>query len=254
MTDPLPLGFLLKKFVAALLLPPALPFLLIGVGLLLLRRRPRLGRLLAWGGLIGGWLLATPLTVDLIVAPLERVPPVTRTELARAQAIVILGAGAQRHAREYGGTVPNRLGLERLRYGARLARESGLPVLVSGEATAMAAVLEQDFGIRPRWREGRSLDTADNARLSAPLLAADGVRRIVLVTHAIHMRRAQAEFALHGFEVIPAPLGFLRREAGEEPLPGFLDFLPSPRAAYAGWYALHEWLGLAALALRRVVA
>ncbi|MBS3936433.1 MAG: hypothetical protein KGZ43_09690, partial [Sulfuritalea sp.] len=93
--ETLPLAFLLKKFGAALLLPPLLPLLSIGIGLLLLRRRPRLGRALAWGGLLVAWLLSTPAVVNLITTPLEDVPVLQPQDLARGEAIVILGAGAR---------------------------------------------------------------------------------------------------------------------------------------------------------------
>lgn len=253
--DSLPITFLLKKLLAALLLPPGLWLLCILLGLLCLRRRPRLGSFLAWGGLLLAWLMSTSAFVNLIVAPLEAIPVLQERDLTRAEAIVILGAGAYREMPEYGGSaVPSRLALERLRYGARLARQSGLPVLVSGESGPMADALQRDFGITPRWLEGRSLDTQDNAANTLRILSAAGVKRLVLVTHAIHMRRALAEFAQagSGIEVIPAPLGFLSRQRQEIPQPTFLDFLPGPTAAYNAWYASHEWVGLLALRLRQL--
>ncbi|MEW6293366.1 MAG: YdcF family protein [Pseudomonadota bacterium] len=248
--ETLPLTFLLKKFAAALLLPPLLPLLAIFAGLLLLRRRPKLGRTLAWGGLLVAWLLSTPVVVNLITTPLEDVPVLQPQDLARGEAIVILGAGAHRFMPEYGGPGPNRLALERLRFGARLARASGLPVLVSGEAGPMTDSLRADFGVAPDWLEGGSLDTEDNARNTVEILRGKAVERIVLVTHAAHMRRSMAEFAAQGIEVIPAPTGFFSRFEGDEPRIWFLDYLPGPAAAYAAWFALHEWAGLLALKLR----
>lgn len=246
----LPPAFLLKKILSLVVLPPALPLLCIAAGLLLLHRRPRLGRGLAWGGLLLMWLLSTPATLDLLIAPLEDVPVLRPSDLERAQAIVILGAGYRRDMPEYGGPTPNRQALERLRYGARLARFSGLPVLVTGEAGPMAESLWVDFGIGARWLEGGSLDTAENARNSAQILHAEGVRRIVLVTHAAHMRRAMGEFAAQGFEVIPAPTGFLRGTNGDANL---FDYLPGPSTAYESWLVTHEWLGLLAQRLRAVL-
>ncbi|WP_126445725.1 YdcF family protein [Sulfuricystis multivorans] len=252
--DSLPTSFLLKKFVSALILPPGGFLLCILLGLLLMRRRPWLGRGLAWSGALLAWLSSTPACVDPLVALLEDVPVLQARDLARAEAIVILGAGAHRQMPEYGGgSAPNRLALERLRYGARLARASDLPVLLSGEAGPMADVLRNDFGVTPRWLEGASLDTQDNAAHTLKILERAGIRRIVLVTHAIHMRRALAEFALanSAIEVIPAPLGFLSRHGGDEPEPAFLAVLPGPSAAYSAWYAAHEWAGLLALKLRQ---
>lgn len=248
--DPLPPAFLLKKFLSVILLPPVLPPLCIAIGLLIIRRRPRAGRALAWGGLLLTWLLSTPVVVNLITYPLENVPVLQAQDLERGEAIVILGAGAHRFMPEYDGPTPNRLALERLRYGARLARYSELPVILSGEIGPMAESLWVDFGVAARWLEGESLDTEDNARNTAAILQDKGIRRIVLVTHAAHMRRAMGEFTAAGVEVIPAPTGFLSKTVDDDSEMKFLDYLPGPTAAYAGWYSTHEWLGLLVQKLR----
>jgi uncharacterized SAM-binding protein YcdF (DUF218 family) len=252
------LGLLLKKLLSMLLLPPLMPLLWIAAGLLLLRKHPRWGAGLAWVGLLLTLLLTIPAAVNQLTAPLEDVPVLQSGDLGRGQAIVILGAGLRRHMPEYGGPTPNRLALERLRYGARLARSSRLPVLLSGgaptgylaEAVSMAATLRADFGVEPRWLEVHSLDTAGNASHSASILQAEGIRRIVLVTHAAHMRRARGEFEAQGFDVIPAPTAFLTEDSTGE---RFFDYMPEATAAYAGWYALHEWVGLLAQRLRQAV-
>lgn len=252
----MPLSLFIKKLLSALALPPLMPLLCIVAGLLLAKRRPRLGRGLAWFGLALIWLTCTPAFLDLLTRPLEDVPLLRAEDLAHGEAIVILGAGVRRHASEFGdGAAPNRLALERLRYGAKLARENGLPVLVSGgaprgkvaEAPVLAASLRADFGITPRWIEDASLDTTDNARFSAALLKRAGIRRIVLVTHAAHMRRSVGEFAAQGLEVIPAPTGHLVDRQPDEAsfgLADVFDYLPSASAAYAGWIAIHEWAGI----------
>lgn len=247
--------FLVKKLLSVIVLPPLMPLLWVAAGLLLLRRHRRLGLAIAWGGVLVALALSVPSAVGLLISPLESIPVLRAEELAKAQAIVILGGGVRRDTPEYGGSTPNRLTLERLRYGARLARSSGLPVLVSGgaaeghatEASVMAGSLREDFGVTPRWLEVSSLDTAGNARFSAALLKPQNIERIVLVTHAAHMRRAAAEFRMQGFEVFPAPTAFLSVPGkGEE----FFDFLPGATAAYSGWYALHEWVGVLAQKLR----
>lgn len=248
--------FWLKKLSAAALLPPLMPMLLITTGLLTLRRRRRMGLTLAWLGVSLQFLLVFPPSVGLLLDPLETDPVATPAAIRSAQAIVILGAGKREHAPEFGGETVNRLALERLRYGARLARQTGLPILVSGgaptgdvpEALLMQTSLAEDFAVPPRWVEPASRDTRENARLSAPQLKAAGVHRIVLVTHAAHMRRAAAEFSAQGLEVVPAPTAWLGgRESGDR----ILTLMPSQSTAYAGWYALHEWLGLIAYRLSR---
>jgi uncharacterized SAM-binding protein YcdF (DUF218 family) len=262
----MPLSLFIKKILSALALPPLMPLVCIAAGLLLAKRRPRLGRGLAWCGLALIWLTSTPAVLDLLARPLEDVPVLEERDLARGEAIVILGAGIRRLALEYGGApAPNRLALERLRFGAKLARDSRLPVLVSGgaplgvvaEAPAMAQSLREDFGIAPRWVEDASLDTADNARFSAALLKQAGIRRVVLVTHAAHMRRSVGEFAAQGLEVIPAPTGHLvDHSPGVESfrLEDVFDCLPSASAAFASWFVIHEWAGILAQKIRLTLA
>jgi uncharacterized SAM-binding protein YcdF (DUF218 family) len=248
-------SLLAKKALSVVLLPPLLPLLCCAAGLLLMRSKPRIGRSLAWGGLLLALGLSTPATVALLVRPLEQIPVLHSESLAKAEAIVILAGGARRFQPEYGGPGPNRLSHERLRYGARLARESGLPLLLSGgappervaEAELMATVLREDFGLTPRWVETASLDTADNASYSAAILREAGIRRIVLVTHAIHMRRSLGEFKGQGLEIHPAPTGFLHDETDAH---GVFYYLPGATAAYNGWYASHEWVGLLAQRLK----
>jgi len=254
--DPATALFWLKKIASLLTLPPLAPLLVIGLGLFLAHRHRRTGLTLAWSGLALALALSSPYPVTLLLRPLENTPPVTLAAVSSAEAIVILGGGKRTHAPEYGGEAVNRLTLERLRFGARLARESGLPVLVTGglardgapEAELMRTTLETDFGVNPRWIERASRDTRENAQLSAIHLKAAGIERIVLVTHAVHMPRAQAEFEAQGLQVVPAPTAWLGGNPESEELP---SLLPTANAAYAGWLAVHEWLGRAAYRFTR---
>ena len=81
-------------------------------------------------------LLILPTSVGWLVAQVEYPQLLDRTRVREAQAIVVLGAGKRTHAPEFGGETVNRLALERLRYAATLARETRLPMLVSGGAPA----------------------------------------------------------------------------------------------------------------------
>lgn len=251
--------FWLKKTVAAFMLPPLLPLVPIALGLALLSRRPRLARVLAWGGVVLNLVLILPASVGWMLSHIEAPNPIAEHASAQAGAIVILGAGRRDYAPEYGGETVNRLSLERLRYGARLARSSGLPILVSGggaaddvsEAALMADALAHDFGITVQWTEGRSRDTRENASHSAAMLKAAGIHSILLVTHAAHMPRAQAEFEAAGLLVHPAPTAWLGNHDPAGSSDALLGALPSPNSAYAGWFALHETLGALAYRLTR---
>jgi uncharacterized SAM-binding protein YcdF (DUF218 family) len=81
--------------------------------------------------------------------------------------------------------------------------------------------------------------------MSAALLRAAGVQRVVLVAHGFDMPRATAEFAAAGIETVAAPTGplFSKRAFG------LYDFIPSAEALQWSYYALYE---LYANAVRRV--
>jgi uncharacterized SAM-binding protein YcdF (DUF218 family) len=248
--------FILKKFLAALILPPLGPLILIALGLLLAIYRPRAGRIVATAGLLAALALSTPATVKLMLDGLESAPPVSMQALQGADAIVILAGGRRSYAPEFDGETVNALSLERIRYGARLARRSGLPVMVSGgapnggtaEGELMKTSLGEDFGVAVRWVESRSRDTRENADYCAAVMLPTGHRRIVLVTHAAHMRRSVEAFEAAGFSVVPAPTAHLLNRKPDDGAP---PSLPGMSSAYAGWYASHEWLGLLAYRLSR---
>lgn len=221
------------KTLLELALPPACFFILAVVGLGLRRWLPRLGLALLWSGLGLFFVFSVPavsrlLTPDL--ADMRAHPP----PWPQADAVVILGGGRRLPAPEYGqAETVSALSLERLRYGAWVARHTGKPILVSGgsplgdgerpEAVVMAAVLADEFRLPARWVEPRSVDTRQNAVFSAALLRPEGVGTIYLVTQAWHMPKARRMFEAQGLRVIPLPIG-----GGGGKL-SWTDFLPSFR-------------------------
>ena len=246
----------LTKLAGELMLPPlALVLLLVGV-LSTWRRRPRLARtLLCWVLALLG-LLSTPLVSGLLLWSLEHDPLLAPggPKLTGEQAIVVLGGGLTSAAEEYGGPNLRELTLVRVRYGARLQRLTGLPLAVTGgdplgygkaEGAAMREALEEEFHVPVRWSEEASKTTADNASMCFAQFGQAGVRRIFLVTHAWHMRRAKAIFQHAGFTVTAAPT-----QGTHLGQPGALDFVPTARALLESYWALHEWLGLAWYSVR----
>jgi len=241
-----------------LILPPANLFLLIVIGLLVWRRWPRAGRIVAGTGLALLALLSTTAGASLLVRPLEGMTaPLQEPERGGAQAIVVLAAGRLQDAPEYGGRdIPDYVALARLRYAAHLQRRTGLPVLVSGGvgaqavrpggkagatamADAMAVALREDFGVPVRWIEPRSRDTFENAAYSAVMLREDGVRRILLVTDAMHMPRSRTAFEHEGMEVVSAPTMFFGDQARS-----LGSWVPSAEGMRRSWYALYELMGI----------
>ena len=233
-----------KAILKALVLPPTGPLLVAGLGLCLLRRAPRLGRTLAAAGVVGLLALSMPAVADFLVGFVDTSAPLDPDAARTAKAVVILGGGVRRNAPEYGGDTLATLTLERVRYGARVARLTGLPVLVSGgavlsgqpEAMLMAASLQREFGVPVRWIEAQSRTTHENAVRSAATLKREGIDRVVLVTHVFDTRRAIAEFEGQGIKVVVAPTG---GRVSEESL---LDYVPSMVGFNRSYYATYEIL------------
>jgi uncharacterized SAM-binding protein YcdF (DUF218 family) len=246
--------FIAKKALAALVLPPVGPLLLALVGLVLLGRYPRFGRFLAWLGVLVLFVLCLPAVSSRLLHWLDSTPPLDLSQARTAQVIVIFGGGVRRAAPEYEGDTLGRLTLERVRYGAWIARKTQLPILVSGgavyggteEAALMKRALEEEFGVPVKWVENRSRDTHTNARYTAAILLPQGIKRVVFVAHGFDMPRAVAELAAAGLHVTPAPTAVTRASASvDHPV----EWLPGMSALHGSYYALYELL---ADAVRRV--
>jgi uncharacterized SAM-binding protein YcdF (DUF218 family) len=225
---------------------------LTGLLLMLAFGRRRAGAALIVFAVGGLYALSTGAVSARLLAWVEGEPYAWPTPLptgdAAPQAIVVISGGLARQPEAFGGDTVAEDTLERLLYTARLARATGLPVLVSGGlihganrslAAAMAETLHRDFAVPVTWQEARSLTTQENARFSYDILAPLGIRRIYLVTAAAHMPRAQAIFTGAGFTVTPMPTLF----TFAVPRPGPLDLVPRSYYLAHSARALHEWAG-----------
>ena len=89
------------------------------------------------------------------------------------------------------------------------------------------------------WTEERSRSTYENAAEGARILRQHGIRKILLITSATDMLRAERCFRKQGLDVVPAPSAYRRFQ------PSLQELLPSWRAAAQNEHTLHETLGLA---------
>lgn len=242
------MSWFITNLIAAFLLPPLNLLLLFALGLLLLHRRPRLARWLLIASFALFWLCATPYFAEGALHQLEaRTAPLSEKP-ENADAIVILGGGTYFRAPEYAGQdTISEPALARLRYGAKLQRETGKPILVTGgkplgnsvsEAQQMRAALEQDFHVPVRWTEDDSDNTFENARYSFQILQKAGIKKIYLVTHAWHMPRSAEIFRRAGFEVVEAPTAFTTRYRLD-----LLAFMPRGSLSDSSIF-IHEVIGL----------
>lgn len=217
------MGTILARIFEEFILPPGLFLLLLCLGFLLLWRKPMFGKSFLAVVLLGFYLLSTPYMASRLIGQVQSWPalaPDAPIDLS-AGAIVILSAGRNLDAREYGGDTVGPHTLLRTRYGAFLQRKTGLPILVSGGllprggskslALMMAENLQQDFNAGEVWLEDNSLSTADNAYRSKAFLLQKNIDSVYLVTQAWHMPRAVDIFTKAGLKVIPAPTAFVGR-------------------------------------------
>ena len=203
----------IKGLITSVLMPPVPLFVLVVFGAVMLRKK-RLT--IGWASILGGcvlmWFSSTTLLGSALIRSLLKPPPALtsgavldlKTVAAEQKtAIVVLGAGRETFAPEYGVSDLTGLSIERLRYGLWLSRATGLPVAFSGgvghnakegptEAEIAARIAAADFNRPLRWTEGLSRDTSENAQYTVTMLRGAGIERIVLVTHGFHMRRAKS--------------------------------------------------------------
>lgn len=246
---------LLSKALTYVAMPLGSAVLLTALGLTsLLVKRILLGALLMLLGL--GWvgLWATPVFSDWVRGGLEsRYPPRAADVLPVADVIVVLGGGidvpfAPRVYPDLGA------GADRVWHGARLYHAGKAPrILVSGgmlpwrqtgltEAEAMQAFLIA-LGV-PRSAillESTSATTRDNAVETARVMADIGLESAILVTSALHMRRAEGSFRAAGISAVPAATD--HEVVNDGPLTP-LDLLPQADALESSSRALKELIGL----------
>ena len=236
------------------LLPPGALLLLLLIGWLFARRF--MGRLLILLGIVALYALSTPVGLNLLASRLETIPALTAAQLRQTQAdaILVFLAGVRRHNPELDGAdAMGPSSLERIDYGLSLHRITGLPIILSGgsvkgDTTPLAQLgrewLQQRAGITSLAVDDQSRDTRENARESAKLLQAQGIRRVLLVTHAYHMPRSLLSARAAGIDAIPAPFAFEHVVPELQGPSEITDWLPQPGYLGRSYRILHEMAGL----------
>jgi uncharacterized SAM-binding protein YcdF (DUF218 family) len=224
-------------------------FLLTAYGLLRRRR-------LAWLGLGLLFLWSWPPFAAVMAGSLEWFYTPGTMPPADAQAIVVLSGGVVPPDASIPEAYPGWDTYQRCRHAAWLYRHwRAVPVIVSGGigphsvnvARLMKAELEgESIPESAILTEERSTSTYENGVFTAEILHARSFHKIVLVTEAYHMLRAEKVFRKLGFDVVPAPcaaytLGWRFAPEG---------FLPAATPIAENNNVLHEWIGLAWYALR----
>lgn len=213
-------------------------------------RSPRLALLLgltAWLWLVVWSLPAVSMGMRAHVE--GAYPPKGMEIVPTAGAIVVLGGGI--NAAGAGYTYPDMgTAADRTWHAARLfhARKSPLILLSGGtdptqnltsEAAAMRVLL-RDLGVpdAAMLLEERSRTTEENASFSAALLRERGVQTVLLVTSALHMRRALQHWEGRGLQVVPVATDHEAR-----PVAAWRVWIPDTAALEGSARAIKEWFG-----------
>ena len=242
----------LHKILPIFLLPIGITLLLVVAGLVLRRAA------LCWTGIVVLWLASTPLVSDEVMRAAEgwqiRQPLST---VPTAQAIVVLSTGRVQPPGD--ADTSEWTDADRFYGGIELYKANKAPLLVftggwvpwqpnakpEGEVLMRYAA---DLGIlRDRMlTTPKVTNTEEESRAVADLLAkrlgVSVVPRVLLVTSAFHMRRAQMLFASAGLEVVPFPVDFKVSAGGSFTA---LDLLPNGGSLSQSETALREFYGLA---------
>lgn len=251
----------LSKLLPLFVYPLGLAIVLTSVALVgMLRHR---GNARKWPRLLIGLALAILLVSssrpasDGLMASLEQ-QNIPTGNLPKAEAIVVLGGGTRPKISPRPWVEVAEAG-DRIIYGARLFLEGKAPLLiVSGgraewfgeggnpESDDMAAIA-MALGVPTSAiaQDATSLNTRENAVNVKAIMQQRGLKKILLVTSALHMPRSLAIFRKLEIEVIAAPTDFLTvSNTNEKGFAGNLfDLLPDADALKNTTNALKEIVG-----------
>ncbi len=254
----------ISKLLPLFFYPLGLSCLLLIVALLLLWKRPRLA--------------AIPIVVALLVLLMGGNAEVSyglarslefqnlSANLPNADAIVILG-GCTEPALYPRPWVEITDEGDRVLYGAKLYRDGKAPRLIlsggridwrrtgSSESEDMAILLES-MGV-PRsamLQDPSSLNTRENAVNVKQIMESQGIRRVLLVTSALHMPRSLMIFRKLGMDAIAAPTDFTSTQSDSQQSntieANVLNALPDADHLRRTTRALKEYIGIAVYWLR----
>jgi uncharacterized SAM-binding protein YcdF (DUF218 family) len=225
--------------------------------------RRRGGLLFLLSGICLVLVLSSPLVGSRLLRTLEDDFAILAPQaLPTADAIVVLGGMtapliAPRVDVDVTGS------FDRLLHGLRLFRAGKAPHIVLsggvmaklvGSTVSEARRLRQlalEYGVPPAalLLEERSRTTRENAVYTQELLQQQGLKRILLVTSAAHMRRAVGVFRAVGIDVVPAPTDVLVVPKPAHlfsiwPSADGLDYSTRATKEYVGWwvYRLRGWV------------
>jgi uncharacterized SAM-binding protein YcdF (DUF218 family) len=240
---------------------PLLPLFLLLCFAGILRQRRTAGKrsALAFAGLAGLFLCMWPPAAWLAAYSVERWVPVIRYPASDAQAVVVLSANMMASGASEPEALPGYSTYVRAAHASWLFHHwrqtpivvCGGPAVKNPDEPTLAEVMRRQLvesGVPDSmvWVEDKSETTYENALFAANILRPKAIRKIVLVTEAFHMPRAELVLRKLGFEVTPVACSYRTME--KKTVAGWLT--PSFWAIRVNEEALHEIVGLAWYKLR----
>ena len=242
----------LHKILPIIFLPAGLTIFLVGVGLILRKK------LICWFGLVFLFMLSTGFVSGKLMRLVEGGEERRAIQnVEAADAIVVLSGMIEERKNaplgEWSGAV------DRFECGVDLIQEGKAPLLIftggwlpwvpnskpEGEILALRAV---KLGV-PKDKimvTAKAQNTEEEAIAVRQICrnwgATESKPRIILVTSAFHMKRAEMLFRKNGFDVNPFPADFQSSNNGGITI---LSFLPSAHALARSETAIREMIGLA---------
>lgn len=248
--------YFLKQLVSELSSPLTIALLIAGAAAFWrLRGRSRIATWMLFSAAAIGYLGAIEPVGDALLGPLERWYSPLREEQLRAEIrhVVVLGSSYFPRNELPVTSAISESALARIVEGIRLIKRLGqVHLVVSGgappgraPAAAGYAKLARELGVSDESLIllDEPLDTGGEARAVAETI---GEEPFLLVTSAHHMPRAMKLMQRAGAHPIPAPTGHrVIRSSGRD----WLGFLPNSLGLRKTESAIHEYLGLVALAV-----
>lgn len=230
-------------------------WILIALGLLLRKKRPRLSNYILIGALLWLALFCTPPVPQWLVNNLEKqYPPLVDPTYLLAEDsaihILVLGGGHVSDPRFTKNDQLSQMALGRLVEGIRLHRLlPGSKLVLSGysrigiaesHAEVMAGAAEL-LGVNPEML--LTVETPANTEEEARDYRAKfgDTHRLILVTSAIHMPRAMFLFRAAELDPVPAPTN---HQIKKDNLPKPLSLYPATKNLQRVSDAMHEYVGL----------
>jgi uncharacterized SAM-binding protein YcdF (DUF218 family) len=251
----------MKPILAALILPPLNIILLGMIGVMQLVSGKHFIVALAFIMLVFVllWIFCSNATAILLSRKmLPQIKPLSPNELVdirskyNLEAIVVLGGGVELDHPEYGEAQLTNHSAATLRYAIYLYHRTKLPIAFAGglgwahiqdnspsEAEVALRISRQEYGVSFQWIDTVSRDTKGNAAEMRQQLGEEGIQNILLVTNPLQMPRAILLFEENGFNVYPAPIGFINQQERK-----YLEWLPSGHGLTACRNVMREWVAL----------